>query len=138
MGSNLEAVLGIVERRSPEELATMPKDIIIFIKSNLSEEDFQTFQFAKNIKVFGGINNYVNDFFSKGTINTVKAMNTNTKITTLPGLILTLRKMLTYDNLSADNRIMINNAILELSGSPSPAAGGKQKKRRSRKRKSRR
>lgn len=126
MASNLEAVLDIVETRSAEELASMPRDVILFIKSRLSEEDFLTFQFAKNIKIFGGINNYVNDFFSKGTINTVKEMNTNRKHNTLPGLILTLRKMLTYDDLSAENRISIDNTILELLGSPAPAAGGKR------------
>lgn len=130
MEFNLEHALHIIDTWSSEELQSLSREDFEFISNNLSPEDFQTFIFAKNIKVFGGINNYVNDFFSKGTINTIKAMNNNRKRNTLPGLILTLRRMLMYDDLSQENRIRINNAILDISGSPAPAAGGKRKTRR--------
>jgi hypothetical protein len=96
------------------------------IMTLLGHDNFQEFLFAKNLKIFGNINAYVDDFFAKNTVNKVKALPYTTKLSTV-GM---LRKMLSYPDLSESNRVRLTKAITELSPVHSAAAAGRRKTKR--------
>jgi hypothetical protein len=116
--------MAFVEESSVEELRQLTKEDLMAIMRALGPINFQEFLFAKNVKIFDGINGYVDDFFAKNTINKVKALPNATK----KGTVAMLKKMLTYGNITEVNKKRVSLAIAELS----PAAAGKRKGRRTR------
>jgi hypothetical protein len=89
--------------------------------------------FAKNIKIYGGIDIYINDFFAKGSVQTINTMEPGpAKDASIFGALITLRKMNEYE-ITAENRERIKNALNILNGLPAPAAGGKRKTKKSKK-----
>lgn len=127
--SRFNQSLDLINELSVQELRQLNRDQLLFIVSGLTGEEIREFMFAKNTKIFGGINGYVDNFLSTGTINKIKAMNGQAKISAKSGAIETLNKMLTYDELTDANRTKINDAISELNGylETAPAAGGRRK-----------
>jgi len=140
MSENLNTALTVINLLSKEELLSLGNQELRYIVRNLNTEEIREFIFAKNIKIFGGINQYVENFFSFNTINKIKAMpNGEMKIISKSGAVNTLNKMLTYDELTPENRDSINMAILQLNDEGSaPAAGGVRRKKRAKSKKSRR
>ena len=130
MEFGINEALAMVEESSVMELRQLNKEMLMAIAAALGPVHFQEFIFAKNIKVFGGINGYVDDFFAKNTINKVKTLPDSTKA----GTIMMLKKMLTYGNITTANKNRVAAAIAELSPA-SAAAAGSRKNRRSRTRK---
>jgi len=123
-----EDALQLIDELSVEDLRSLTKEQLMGIVSLLTPEEASNFIFAKNIKIFGGINGYVNDFFEKNTISRIKAMtNGVSKVRTISSTIDLLNKMLKPD-LTEENRTRINSAIAELrEPSTAPAAGGYRK-----------
>jgi hypothetical protein len=140
MSDNLNTALAVVNLLSKDELLSLGDQELRYIVRNLNTEEIREFIFAKNIKIFGGINEYVENFFSSNTINKIKAMaNGGMKIISKSGAIKTMNKMLTYDELTPENRNTINMAILELNNDgTAPAAGGVRRKKNAKSKKSRR
>lgn len=100
------ALLDLVDTLSIDELREMGRDTLMDIMNTLQFPiNMQTFFFAKNIKIFGGINPYVNDFLPK-----IQSMNQRERL----GAILLLHKMLNHPNLTHDNRIRILSVIEEI------------------------
>ena len=132
MSENLDIALNIINILSQEELLNLGNEELRYIVRNLNGEEISEFIFAKNIKIFGGINKYVENFFSSNTINKIKAMPAGEmKITTKNGAIKAMNKMLRYDELTPENRNTINMAILQLNNEGSaPAAGGFRRKKK--------
>lgn len=128
--------LKLVENSTEEELSRITRDEFMFIVAGMSPEDIQTFMFAKNIKVYGGINGYVDNFFAKGTVEQLKLL----PLIHRAGGIATLKKMLTTPGISEPNKLRIDNALEQLSINPNaPArAARKRKTRKSRRSRSRR
>ena len=123
--TNYERILQFVEESSVHELRSLTRHELTAISGFLSPTQFQNFMFAKNVKIFGGINGYVNDMFDKDTVERVFNMpNGNSKTSAVRGLQHSLEKMLTYNDLTETNRGRVQNAILLLSGAAAPAAGG--------------
>lgn len=142
MSDNLRKFLEALESSSVEDLRRIRHADLLRVSEILSEREFSDFMFAKNIKVFGGINNYVDDFFHKNTISKILAMSDGLgKSSYIKGCLITLNKMLKHDDLTHTNRTKITNAISQLShnslAGSAPAAGGRRKKSKS-KRKTRR
>ena len=109
--------MDLVDSWSGVELGQLSRDQIIFIASGLTRAEFSEFMFAKNVKVFGGINKYVADFLGTGTVAKIKAMpDVLTRTNAAGGAIQTLEKMLTYDDLTVANKGAVEAAIAELRG----------------------
>lgn len=151
MGDNpLRFLLNVVEEFTPDELVNNPMIgvIILIARDRLRElgrpEEFVDFVIAKNIKIFGGINQYVDDYFrpspSRGMnpIDYVLSLpNDQTKAATIMATSIFLRKLLAKDELSAVNRSRIENALNMLNPSATaPAAGGARRGRYRRRRRS--
>jgi predicted nucleic acid-binding OB-fold protein len=138
MSINLQGALEIVNELSVEDLQALSRDQLLYIISGLTAEEAREFMFAKNIKIFGGINGYVENFLSTGTVMKMKTMpNEIERRIGIQGALNALNKMLTYDDLTEENRTRINEAILQLTNETAPAAGGYRRKNKSRKSKSR-
>jgi hypothetical protein len=123
MSFTLQDALDIVEDTDIELLRQLPIEVIQQISQLLTPDEYKEFLFAKNVKIFGGINEYANDIFDKGTIEKVK--NKPAKVGLALAAILT--KILGEPGLTDDNKRRVSQAIRELNQSPSasaPAAGG--------------
>ena len=136
MSENLRELLDIVENTSAEDILSIPQSEFVKISNILSPEEFSEFMFAKNIKIFGGVNNYANDYFDKNTISKILAMSSLGKSSYREACMKTLNKMLSHPDLNDENRTRINNAIIQLGSQAAPAAGGRSKGRGSGKSKS--
>lgn len=146
MEFTLNDALEFVAVSSKDKLRKMTREELILISSILPPEDFQEFIIAKNVKICGGINKYVNDFFAKDTINKIINMqNVQIRSISIDGAILTLNKMLMYEDLQKDppevvnekNRNRITEALDIITPMAAAAATGghvSKKKRQTRKR----
>jgi len=134
---SLHEALSFVHASTAEDLRTLSKETLIGILRTLNPEDVQTFIFAKNIKIFGGINEYIQDFFAKQTVQKILAMpEGSSKEMNKQGLQLTLQKMDKYEGVTLENKNRIRRALLQTNNfSTAPAAGGKKKSRKTKKRK---
>jgi len=71
----MENFLAIIESASPERLKEIfTPDAIQYIASRVTPTELIEILFAKNCKVFGGINGYINDLFAKNTVQQIQAM----------------------------------------------------------------
>jgi len=116
----LTEALQFVENCSVGELRGLQREELLYIINGLTGPEVSDFMFAKNIKIFGGINGYVEDFLvSVPRIQTMNAAK--------PGAMQTLNRMLTYGDLTSNNRTRINSALALLSGAAAAAAGGRRR-----------
>jgi hypothetical protein len=123
MSFTLEDALDIVEDTDVELLRQLPIEVIQQISQLLTPDEYKEFLFAKNVKMFGGINEYANDIFDKGTIEKVK--NKPAKVGLALAAILT--KILSEPGLTDENKRRVSQAIRDLNQTPpasAPAAGG--------------
>jgi len=123
----MESARKYIAERTPQELRAMTRDDLIRIASSLSKEEVKIFLFEKNVKLFGGINAYVEDFLEK--------MSRGVPVDAKIGFISMLDSMKVYPGLSEENKVKIDNTINILKGSTAPAAGGfgfRNKKRKTR------
>lgn len=129
---SLREALSFIHASTAEDLRTLSKETLLGILRTLNPEDVQTVIFAKNIKIFGGINGYIQDFFANQTVQKILAMPEGVmKEMNIQGLQLTLRKMDKYDGVTLENKERIVEALQQVSITyTAPAAGGKQKKSR--------
>jgi len=127
----LDIALTFIDRASAARLGSLTKDEIQFIADGMTPDEVGTFLFAKNVKIFGGINGYANDFFAKGTLERIAAMPAGPdKEDTKRALREMLERMLTYADLSAENRSRITGAIAGVLGAAAAAAGGSRHRRK--------
>jgi len=143
----------VVEEYTPEELAmdATVQFVVQVARERLIElgrpEEFADYIIAKNIKISGGINQYINHFFSESP---APGMDPIDYALSLPfgerragiidSTIIVLSKMLIQPGLTAENRARIEASINRLNpplpGAAAGAAGGAR--RRSRRRSTRR
>lgn len=128
----IEEALELVNEMSADDLKTLNRDELMFIVDGMNEQDRGKFFMEKNVKVFGGIDGYVNDFLNK--VNLV-GMNEQGKV----GARALLNKMLLYPGISEVSQKRIQGALASINYASAPAAGGKgvayRKRRASTKRK---
>ena len=145
----------VVEEYTPEELAMdeTVQFVVQVARNRLIElgrpEEFADYIIAKNIKISGGINQYINHFFSESP---APGMDPIDYALSLPfgerragiiqSTIIVLSKMLIQPGLTAENRARIEASIDRLnppiSGAAAGAAGGARQRRSRRRRSTRR
>jgi hypothetical protein len=122
--------LELINEMSAEELRGLTREELMFIIDGMNQEDTGIFFMEKNVKVFGGIDGYVNDFLNKVNL---QVMNEQGKI----GARALLNRMLVYPGISEATRKRIQDALASINYAAAAAAGGfrnrKRKTRRSRK-----
>ena len=122
----IEEALEVVNEWTAEELRTLDHNELMFIIDGMNDEQVARFFMEKNVKVFGGIDGYVNDFLNKVNLVT---MNEQGKA----GARALLNRMLLYPGISEPSRKRIQDALASISYASAPAAGGKRKASRKRK-----
>lgn len=129
--NNLEDALQYVENASVEELLNIEPYQIDHVRDTVGLAGFETFLFAKNVKIFGGIDAYVLDFIARGPINHLIAMPQGpNKVAMKRTVLKVLNRMRTYPGISAENVQRINLQIGRINGAAAPAAGGYRKRHR--------
>ena len=139
----------VVEEYTPEELATdeTVRFVVLVARDRLIElgrpEEFADYVIAKNIKISGGINNYINHFFSESP---AYGMDPIEYALSLPigerrsdiieSTTIVLSKMLIQPDISAENRARVESAINRMNPPMAAAAAGGARRRRSRRRRS--
>jgi hypothetical protein len=126
----LEEALEIVNDWTAEELKTLNKNDYAMIMDGMTQDEIGRFFMEKNVKVFGGIDGYVNDFLNKVNL---QAMNEQGK----GGARILLNKMLLYPGISEGSRKRIQAALASINYESAPAAGGRRMSRHKSRRKSR-
>ena len=103
-----------------DELRGLSRDDLLFIIDGMNEQEMGRFFMEKNVKVFGGIDGYVNDFLDKVNLAT---MNEEGKA----GARTMLNKMRVYPGISEASKKRIQEALASINYATAPAAGGKRK-----------
>jgi hypothetical protein len=118
----LEEALELIRNLSQEELMSLSPDTIIYIVSEMTPVERGQFFLEKNIKAFGGIDEYVKNFLEKFNLN---SLNVNGK----SGARDILNKMLAYPGISEKSKQRVEVALTR-TYNIAPAAGGKRSKTR--------
>ena len=118
----IEAALKIIHELTVEELKELTTDELLLVVRDMNEEDRGTFFIEKNIKIFGSIDAYIDDFLKKVNI---PRMNIRQK----SGARAVLERMIKYSNVSEENKKRIEAAIEESNTYSAAAAGGKRKRK---------
>ena len=129
---SLQEALAFVRESSVDDLRNLPKEALVYILQTLNPEDVPKFLFAKNIKIFGGINEYIHDFFAKHTVQKILAFPEGpNKERNKHGLRQTLQTMASFAGVTEENKDRIRNALRQVSNTyTASAAGGTRKNRR--------
>jgi hypothetical protein len=124
---SLQNALDLLDDLTVDELKRMNPAQLTFITTDLSGEDKLTFFFKKNVKIFGGINGYVDDFFRKFK---VKELTRSDQL----GALEFLKKMKETTGLTDDNKRRVSHAISVIEGQNSAPSAGGGKRRKTKKR----
>lgn len=116
----IEKALELVNEMSASDLKRLTRDELMIIVDGMNEQDRGHFFMEKNIKVFGGIDGYVNDFLNKVNLH---SMNEQAKA----AAIIMLNKMLLYPGISEAVKKRIENSLVSINYVTAPAAGGKRR-----------
>ena len=119
----IEQALEVIEELSADELRGLTKHEIMFIVSDMNAEEKSRFFMEKNVKVFGGIQGYVEDFLQKVNPH---SLNMAGKY----AVRAMLNNMLKYPGVNGETEKLIKDAIKAISNEAAPAAGGGRKKTR--------
>ena len=115
---NLEEVRDLIDSMTVEELKNLTRDELMFIVSDMNEDDRTKFFIEKNIKIFGDVNLYINDFLQKTNLN---SMTHSVRI----GIRKMLNRILTYPGITEENKNRVEGAVRRTMIESAPAAGGK-------------
>ena len=132
----LNALLTMIEKLDKNAVYIMfaDKDFLMgAIDAGLTPEHLQTVLFAKNVKLFDGINNYVDDFLAK-VLPRLRSMSAAEKAKTKPSAILTLNRMKTYAGIDEAHKAQVEAALSEIQS----MSGGRRQNRTRRQRRTRR
>lgn len=123
----LQQLLGFVESATNEELREISQpEILLQLTSGLTPDERSQFLLAKNVKTFGGINPYVEDFLGK-TLSAIASMPDGPmKDNVKQGQKGMVEKLLAYDGLTPENKSKLQQVFTGAFGA-APAAGGKRK-----------
>jgi hypothetical protein len=116
----IEEALELINEMTADELRGLTRDDLMEIIDGMNQEDVSRFFMEKNVKVFGGIDQYATDFLNKVNL---KTMNEQGKI----GARALLNKMLVYPGISEVIKKRIKDALASINYESAPAAGGKRR-----------
>jgi len=126
--AEFDELLEVIRTTSPEELHAIfsDADTVSQLLSGMTPKQMTQVMVAKNVKLFGGINQYVEDFLIKGVPRITAMEEGPAKESIKNGQRLYVETMLTYDDLSAENKEKLE-ASLHSTLAAAPSAGGKRK-----------
>ncbi len=128
----LNIVLGVIQELSGEELRAIPPHVFMMLVQGLTPDQFKTVLFMKNVKIYGGVNQYVDDFFGKRTVEQILAMGPGPRReSTTPGALFILKNMLEDPALTQTNKERVSAAIASLEAL---TGGGTRRRRKTRRR----
>jgi hypothetical protein len=116
----IEEALELIDEFSVDYLKGLTQEDLILIIDGMTQEEVGRFFMEKNVKVFGGIDGYINDFLTK--VNLV-SMDEQGKA----GARGMLNMMLVYPGISEEMKGRVRNALRSINYATAPAAGGKRK-----------
>lgn len=119
-----QVILNFVDEMSVEELRSLVGDALLELRDRLLfPNNFQVFLFAKNIKILGGINRYVENF-----LPSLDRMPANG----VQGAIALLMNMRNHVGISAENVARIDAALSRLSHLLNSRSGKKRSNKKGR------
>jgi hypothetical protein len=104
--------LELVNQTHASNLVSLTREELMFIVQGMTPEEAETFIFEKNIKIFGSINLYIDDFFKNETVGKILQLPSGNKL----GVISVLKKMLSYEGVTKKNKARIEKALKSLNG----------------------
>jgi len=120
---DIEDALDLIEDFTVEQLKALTQEDLLIILQGMSAENRRRFFIEKNVKIFGGINQYVDDFLEKTNIN---SMNPQGKM----GARSLLEAMITYPGVTEENNKLLLEAIAKTEPKgAAPAAGGNRRRK---------
>ena len=120
---DIEDALDLIEDFTVEQLKALTQEDLLIILQGMSAENRRRFFIEKNVKIFGGINQYVDDFLEKTNIN---SMNPQGRM----GARSLLEAMLAYPGVTEENNKLLLEAIAKTEPKgAAPAAGGNRKRK---------
>jgi hypothetical protein len=122
---NIEIARSIIAKLDVETLAVLSDETLIELTSTMNKEDKARFFIEKNIKIFGGINAYIEDIIENTNIHKLSRREKR-------GVRDMLTILKTYPGISPNNKLEIERAIHTTRSEPGAAAGGKRRTRRPR------
>lgn len=127
-----------ISESSPEEVRDEFRQgglALQFMALLQNPDNIQTILFEKNLKIFGGINEYVEDFLPQ-ILEVLPSLSLAQQETTKTGARLTVSLMLSTPGLTAENRQRLQDALQGplASHAAAPAAGRRRRRRATRKR----
>ncbi len=121
MDDKFNAVLEQLDAMSSNDIQNITKAQFIQMISGLTPEQIQKVIFHKNVRFYEGINGYVVNFIeTTNTLNNMIAMPENdplskySKFTALAGAAMNLTKMRTYEGITEENKIKVENALAQI------------------------
>jgi hypothetical protein len=139
-GETLNYLLSELESMTEEEVADnfsaeLLREMIPTMLSAglLTPDELQTFLFAKNVKLMGGINAYVDSFLDQ-VLPRMRTMARAERQATKSGTIVMLNRMKTYGGIDADHVKRVEEALEELQ----TMTGGRRDRKTRKTRKSKR
>jgi len=120
---DIEDALELIEDFTVEQLKALTQEDLLIILQGMSAENRRRFFIEKNVKIFGGINQYVDDFLEKTNIN---SMNPQGKM----GARSLLEAMIGYPGVTEENNKLLLEAIAKTEPKgAAPAAGGNRRRK---------
>ena len=132
---SLNMLLTMIEKLDKFKVYELFSDrgFLMSVRMGLTQEHFETVIFAKNVKLFDGINGYVDDFLAK-VLPRLRSMSAAEKAMTKPGAISTLNRMKTYAGIDEAHKAQVEAALSEIQS----MSGGRRSRRTRRQRRTRR
>ena len=120
---DIEDALELIEDFTVEQLKALTQEDLLIILQGMSAENRRRFFIEKNVKIFGGINQYVDDFLEKTNIN---SMNPQGKM----GARSLLEAIIAYPGVTEENNKLLLEAIAKTEPKgAAPAAGGNRRRK---------
>ena len=120
---DIEDALDLIEDFTVEQLKGLTQEDLLIILEGMSPENRRRFFIEKNVKIFGGINQYVDDFLEKTNIN---SMNPQGRM----GARSLLEAMIAYPGVTEENNKLLLEAIAKTEPKgAAPAAGGNRRRK---------
>jgi len=120
---DIEDALDLIEDFTVEQLKGLTQEDLLIILEGMSPENRRRFFIEKNVKIFGGINQYVDDFLEKTNIN---SMNPQGRM----GARSLLEAMIAYPGVTEENNKLLLEAIAKTEPkTAAPAAGGNRRRK---------
>jgi hypothetical protein len=120
---DIEDALELIEDFTVEQLKALTQEDLLIILQGMSAENRRRFFIEKNVKIFGGINQYVDDFLEKTNIN---SMNPQGRM----GARSLLEAMLAYPGVTEENNKLLLEAVAKTEPKgAAPAAGGNRRRK---------